>query len=101
MNRLPLNEKLVRINSMSDARSCINWPTFSDVQDETICDQLVKRGLTLRDAQHISQAVSNGCNVFLARDEKTIITKHRPWIEENFPITVRLPSELLADLDRQ
>ena len=50
----------------------ITVPMVSDVQDDNRCAMLVKRGLDLRDAQHITQAICNGCHVFLTRDEKTI-----------------------------
>src|SRR5215813_13425718 len=99
LERVTLTEKLLRIDSLSDRMTCLNWPVFSDVQNEAMCEKLVKRGLDLRDAQHIVQAVSNDCGVFLTRDEETIIAPHRAWIEESFPIKVRLPSELVAELE--
>jgi hypothetical protein len=78
----------------------IENPLVSDVQDEAILAKLVERGLGLRDAQHITQAICNSCDVFLTRDEDTIIKPHRQWIENQFPpIKVRMPSELARELD--
>ena len=76
----------------------VSYPLISDVQDEALRKELTRRGLDLRDAEHITQAVCNGCDVFLTRDEK-IITRHRAWLETRFPtLKVRLPSELLGEL---
>jgi hypothetical protein len=73
----------------------VSNPIVSDVQDEPLRGQLVERGLSRRDAEHLAQAISNRCSVFLTRDERTIIKPHRDWIEKTFPpLKVRLPSEL-------
>jgi hypothetical protein len=70
-------------------------PLVSDVQDEAICVELEQRGLQRRDAQHITQALCNHCDIFLTRDRKTIINPHRAWIEARFSnFKVRLPSEM-------
>lgn len=75
-------------------------PMVSDVQDEPLRDQLMRRGLSQRDAEHLAQAISNRCSVFLTRDERTIINPHRSWIEETFPpLKIRLPSELLSEIE--
>ena len=42
------------------------------------------RGLDRRDAQNITQAICNKCEVFPTRDVKTIMRRHRDWIEERF-----------------
>jgi hypothetical protein len=55
-------------------------------------------GLKRQDAEHIAQAVSNECDVFLTRDEATIV-KYRDAIQALCPnIRIRLPSELLREL---
>ncbi len=75
------------------------YPLVSDVQDETLRKELIEHGLEPRDAEHITQAVCNGCDVFLTRDERTIIKPYRPWLETRFPtLKVRLPSEFLEKL---
>jgi len=57
-------------------------------------------GLEQRDAEHITQAVCNNCDVFLTRDEDSIITPHRHWLEQKFPgLKIRLPSELALARD--
>jgi hypothetical protein len=74
---------------------------MSDVQDDALCQELEQRGLGRTDAQHITQAVCNACDVFLTRDRKTIINPHRAWLESRFPgLKIRLPSELVAELRR-
>jgi hypothetical protein len=69
----------------------------SDVQDEAIRDELRQMGLKPRDAEHVTQAICNHCDEFLTRDQKSII-KHRTKIEARFPIKVRKPSELVAEI---
>ena len=60
----------------------------------------MQRGLSQRDSEHLAQAISNRCSVFLTRDEATIINPRRDWIEEAFPpLKVRLPSELLNEIE--
>jgi hypothetical protein len=77
----------------------ISNPLVSDVQDEAICRELEQRGLERRDAQHITQAACNDCDVFLTRDRKTIIGPHRSWLENRFlRLKIRLPSELATEL---
>jgi hypothetical protein len=49
------------------------------------------------DARHIYQAVRNGIDYFVTRDERTII-RHAADIETVAGIKVRLPSQLLAEL---
>lgn len=76
----------------------VAYPLVSDVWNQAIRNELVERGLSDPDAQHITQAVCNDCRVFLTRDEDTIIDPHRAWLEERFPgFRVRLPSELLEE----
>ncbi len=76
----------------------ITQPLISDVQDEALRNELVNRGLKLNDANHITQAVCNNCDVYLTRDEDTIIKPHRAWLEIRLGIKIRLPSELLEEL---
>ena len=100
---IPKDEKLLGFYMQTDQYGgCITNPMFSDVQDEALREELTRRGLDLRDAEHITQAVCNGCGVFLTRDERTIINPHRAWLETRFPtLKVRLPSELLAELGEE
>jgi hypothetical protein len=98
---VPKDEKLLGFNATSEIcgqyRSFVSRPVIADVQDESIRNELIKRGLEQRDAEHITQAVCNKCNVFLTRDEKSIIKPHRAWLEQRFPnFKVWLPSELLG-----
>jgi hypothetical protein len=96
---IPRDEKVVGYNAQSDGYSFVGFFQLSDVQDEALRSELVTRGLAQRDAEHITQAACNDCDVFLTRDAKSIITPHREWLETRLPaLRVRLPSELLAAL---
>ena len=80
----------------------VTCPLISDVQDEALRDELMGRGMKRRDAEHITQAVCNECDVFLTRDERTIIKPHRSWLESRFPnLKVCLPSEFLHELEAE
>jgi hypothetical protein len=109
-NDLPniaLDEKVLGMDTQTDrlGGTTVN-PIVSDVQDERVLSMLIKQGIGSRkmgqkawDAEHIAQALANNCDVFLTRDNKTIIKPHRKWLEAQFPqLKVRLPTELLAEL---
>jgi hypothetical protein len=99
LQNVPNYQKLLGFNIQISQYTCINSPIISDVQDEGMRAELMKRGLEQRDAEHITQAVCNTCDVFLTRDEDSIITPHRDWLEQRFPgLKIRLPSKLVADL---
>ena len=73
-------------------------PLVSDVQDEHLVQKLRRDlNLSLEDAQHLAQAISNEADVFLTRDEEHFV-KQCLAIESQFKIKVRLPSELLAEI---
>jgi predicted nucleic acid-binding protein len=73
-------------------------PLVSDVQDEHLVEKLRRDlNLSLEDAQHLAQAISNQADIFLTRDEEHFI-KQRLTIEARFKIKIRLPSELLAEI---
>jgi hypothetical protein len=95
---IPKDERLLGFQTTGDQyRGFVCYPMISDVQDEAIRVELLARGLEQRDAEHITQSVCNDCDMFLTRDEKTIINPHRAWLEQRFPkLKVWLPSELLA-----
>jgi predicted nucleic acid-binding protein len=77
----------------------VTIPLVSDVQDEQLVDNLQKRfNLPMLDAQHLAQAISNGADVFLTRDEEHFVSQ-RQTIEAQFGIKIRLPSEALAELE--
>jgi hypothetical protein len=98
--RVPNNERLHGFQAQDMGRlGFISSPLMSDVQDDALCQELERRGLARADAQHITQAVCNACDVFLTRDRKTIIKPHRAWLESRFPgLKIRLPSELVTEL---
>jgi predicted nucleic acid-binding protein len=97
---VPRDEKVLGICTQTDQHGgFFGQPLVSDVQDEEIRQELIDRGLTRQDATHIAQAVYNDCDVFLTRDEDTIIKPHGQWLENRFPpLKVRLPSQLLEEL---
>jgi hypothetical protein len=92
------DEKVVRFHSQFNERGGIAYPLVSDVQNEDLRDKLVRRGLKRRDAEHIVQAAANNCDVFLTRDGKSIIKRHRDWLECELPLKIRFPSELVAEV---
>jgi hypothetical protein len=52
------------------------------------------------DAQHLTQAICNKCDVFLTRDVKTIIKPAGRWLEQEYPpLRVRLPSQVVAEIE--
>ena len=78
--------------------SVVSSPLVSDVQDEKILAELQGYGLSRRDAEHITQAGCNGCEVFLTRD-RALLLKFRPFIEARFPqLRVLQPSQLEVEL---
>ncbi len=73
LQAIPFDEKIVGFNAQTDQLGgFVGYSLISDVQDEAICRELEQRGLQRRDAQHITQAVCNGCDIFLTRDFRTI-----------------------------
>src|SRR5262245_54019722 len=97
---IPKDEKPVGANNQSDQYGgFISYPLVEDTQDDTLRSELIQSGLEPKDAEHLTQAVCNDCEVFLTRDERTIINPHRQWLEKRFPnLKIRLPSELLNAL---
>ena len=75
------------------------WSPFVvDVPNEEIFDVLRGFGLDPMDARHLSVAIFNQCDVFLTRDDRSIL-RHRIKIEARFPgIKIKLPSDLLRQL---
>jgi hypothetical protein len=64
-------------------------PLVSDVQDEQLVQKLRRDfDLSLEDAQHLAQAISNKTDVFLTRNEEHFI-RQRPAIESQFKIKIR------------
>jgi hypothetical protein len=94
---VPKDEKVVGNNAQTlPFGGFIGFFLISDVQDEPLRQELMKRGLDQRDAEHITQAICNDCDVFLTRDERTIIRRHGQWLERRFPkLRVLMPSQLL------
>jgi predicted nucleic acid-binding protein len=100
LEAIPKDERVLDFNSQSDQYGgFISYPLIADCQDETLREELIEHGLEPKDAEHLTQAVCNDCEVFLTRDEDTIINPHRQWLEQRFPnLKIRLPSELLNEL---
>jgi hypothetical protein len=103
------DEKLIGINSAFDPYGgFVNTPMLSDTQNDNLCDEIyckLKVGpsacdpQTRRDAQHITQAICNRCDVFLTCDYRTIIKPARVWLEERFkPMKIRSPTEMIAEI---
>lgn len=98
--KIPRDELVCGFATHSDQYGgFVTYPLVSDVQDEALRDELIERGLSPRDAEHITQTVCNSYDVFLTRDECTIIKPHREWLQTRCPtLGFRLPSELLEEV---
>jgi hypothetical protein len=106
------DEKLIGFNTVYDQYGGFTTnPLIEDIQDATIFNEIyqeikqrVSRATDFqmrRDAEHLTQAICNECDVFLTRDHKTIIGPMRDWLEVRYPrLRIRLPSELLAEMER-
>ncbi len=99
LDKIPKDERVLGFcNTQDKFGGFISYPMVSDYLNETHHKELVTRGLSEKDAHHITHAIGNQCDVFLTRDEGTIIKPHRQWLEENYPpLKIRLPSELVAE----
>jgi len=96
--RVANDEKLLRIDTQIGQSTTINCPIMSLVQDQGMLEEFVKRGLDQLDAEHISQAVCNKCNVFLTLDE-AIIKRHYAWLKKDFNIRALKPTRLFDLLE--
>ena len=102
LKKVEHDQKLLGFNTVFDQLGGFTCsPMIADIQDEQMRAKLMHRGLTKQDAEHLTQAISNKCDVFLTRDERTIINPHRGWIESEFTIDIRKPTELLAELSEK
>ena len=89
--QIPDDEKLLGFSYHNDQYGgSFAFPLISDVQSEEIYSEIRKKRLEDRDAEHITQAICNECDIFLTRDYRTIIKPHRAWLETRFfPIKIR------------
>jgi hypothetical protein len=104
------DEKLLGFNTMYDQYGGFTTnPLISDIQDPKVFDEIyqeIERRVpgaldfqARRDAEHLTQAICNECDVLLTRDYKTIIGPMREWLEQKYPpLRIRRPSELLAEM---
>lgn len=104
VHKVEKDERVYGSNIQSDGFGYgghITYPLVSDVQDEKMCAELLAKGLSLRDAQHLTQAICNFCDIFLTVDENTIIKPYGEWITSRFKIRVMKPSQLLDELRKK
>jgi hypothetical protein len=101
MERVALDQKALSFHTITDQLGgWTSYPLVGPIQDEALYRELLSAGFDDMDAQHIAQAVSNKCDVFLTRDKNTILNRHA-WLEQRLPeIHFRLPSELAAERGR-
>jgi hypothetical protein len=90
------DEKLHGFHSYGDSRTWITCPLLSDVQDEKLHAEVMKQGIKLIDAKHLTQAACNKCDVFLTCDNGII--RRRQWLEQRLNLRVLRPSELVKQL---
>ena len=72
--------------------------THGLMEDDAIARRLREIGLDRLDAHHVMLAIRRECAVFVTCDEDTIL-KHRTRVEAEFPIRLRLPSELVREIN--
>jgi hypothetical protein len=103
LDHVELDEKLHGFHHQSDPYGgFVTYPLMSDVQDEALVEELRQNGLKSRaegqrDAEHLTQAACNRCDVFLTRD-KGIIAR-RKYLSNRFPwMQVLQPSDLAKAL---
>jgi hypothetical protein len=73
------------------------FTTHPLIEDDAVARRLREIGLDRLDAHHVMLAIRRGCAVFVTCDEGTIL-KHRTRVEEEFSIRLRLPSELVREI---
>jgi hypothetical protein len=69
----------------------------SVTRDDDLFAELKTMVPDLDDARHLFQAIKNGADYFVTDDERTIVSR-ADKIEAHYPIKVRLPSQLVAEL---
>ncbi len=109
LDQIPHDERVVGFHNQWDKFGGASYPLVSDVQDEKLYlgikgeleARLGRRSDTQqwnRDAQHLTQAMANNCNVFLTRDYKTIIKLLREYLQSHFDgFKAKTPTELLSE----
>jgi len=107
------DERLLGIGAaFNDLGTYANYPIISDVQDPKLfeeiyqvikrCNKPTAKAKNLkRDAEHLAQAIFDGCDVFLTRDRKTIIRPIGPWLEYHHHLKARTPTKIIAEIEQQ
>jgi predicted nucleic acid-binding protein len=67
------------------------------IEDDRIWLDLQRSGLDRDDAHHVMLAIRNACDVFVTWDRKSIL-RWRTQVESAYPIRLRTPTELVAEL---
>jgi hypothetical protein len=94
---IPKDERVLAVSHQYDQLGGFIGGVFvSDTQDEKMRDSIMSIGIDQKDAEHLTQAICNDLDYFLTRDRGII--RHRGRIETEFPIKIRTPPELLAEL---
>jgi hypothetical protein len=74
----------------------ISNPLVSDVQDEKMVSDLLNTITGRKDAEHLTQAITNGCDYFLSDDGELL--KHALTIEKKYGIRILKPSDLARQM---
>ena len=89
------DHRLLGFNTMLSGRG--GFTTHPLIEDDPVARRLREIGLDRLEAHHVMLAVRRECAVFVTCDEDTIL-KHRTRVEAEFPIRLKLPSELVRDI---
>ncbi|SRR5579885_697599 len=88
LEQIPRDERLCEFHTNYDQfGGFITNPIVSDLQDDNLYKQLLERGFRDKDAQHLTQAICNNCEVFLTRDERTIVAPIENGSKNNFRLS--------------
>jgi predicted nucleic acid-binding protein len=99
---VPKDEKLLGYYiAQHDRTGFLQGVRISDVQNEWLRQELMDRGCKQRDAEYITQAICNDCDVFLTLDDDLRRNNRKEWLEAYLSLKIRRPSELLAELSAQ
>jgi hypothetical protein len=110
LDKVLKDEKVLGFYTQYDhAGGAITNPLVSDVQDEKMYGEIYEKhkhhsrktheASRRGDAVSLTQAICNDCDVFLTRDYKSIIKPLGQWLEHQYGLRVRRPSELVAEIE--
>jgi hypothetical protein len=97
--KVRVDHQVQRFQAQSDQYGGLSaFPLVDDAADRSIFESLVQIGLTRVDAQHLTNAIYERCDVFLTRDEHSILDFRKEICSLYKDITICKPTELMTRL---